>query len=220
MAYFSRSSQLLSAGRLWWGSVSARWAIPILVLSSLLLACGGQSVRSEGATTFQRYDFEGAEMLAWQPDKRFRIGENHVLGVFNNRNPRHPPGTRLTLRGLSPDAPLTLGFDLFLIGTWDSGGELADRWELRSVDGPPLLTLTAFPNTFSDPDETVAVGNTGWVKLYGRQRAYWVVRQTVTISPDRFPEGSLVLTFSGALTGRRTEFWALDQVEVYPARDR
>lgn len=200
-------------------SNALRWA-PLLFLGLLLLACGGRSGTLNGAAVPDHYDFEGGPAPAWQPDKRLSIGANHVLGVFNNRNPRHPPGTRLTLHGLAAGAPLTLTFDLFLIGTWDSGGELADRWELRAGDGPPLLTLTAFPNAFSDPDETLPVGNSGWVTLYGQPRAYWVVRQSVIIPPDRFADGNLVLTFSAAVTGRRTEFWALDAVEITPAGDR
>jgi hypothetical protein len=194
--------------------------VAALLAGFLFLACGGRSPAPSGAAVPRHYDFQGAATPEWQPDKRLSIGANQVLGVFNNRNPRHPPGTRLTLHGLAAGAPLTLTFDLFLIGTWDSGGELADRWELRAGDGPPLLTLTAFPNAFSDPDETLPVGNSGWVTLYGQPRAYWVVRQSVIIPPDRFADGNLVLTFSAAVTGRRTEFWALDQVKIIPAGGR
>ena len=216
----SPSTPLPRADRLRRRIVILQRTLVVFALLLLLAGCGRHSVRSEGTRTFHHYDFESTATPEWEPDKRFRIGENHVLGVFNNRNPRHPPAARLTLKGFPTGSPLTLEFDLFLIGTWDSGGELSDRWELRAGDGPPLLTLTAFPNTFKDPDETVAVGNTGWVKLYGRQRAYWVVRQTVTIPPERFTGGTLALTFSGKLTGRRTEFWALDQVAIYPAGKR
>jgi hypothetical protein len=46
------------------------------------------------------------------------------------------------------------------------------------------------------------------------------VRQSVIIPPDRFADGNLVLTFSAAVTGRRTEFWALDQVKIIPAGGR
>jgi hypothetical protein len=199
-------------------SAALRWVL-LLFAGALLLGCGGRTAAVTGAVP-RHYDFEGAATPEWQPDKRLSIGANRVLGVFNNRNPRHPPGTRLTLRGLPVGVPLTLAFDLFLIGTWDSGGELADRWELRAGDGPPLLRLTAFPNAFSDPDETLPLGNSGWVTLYGQPRAYWVVRQSVIIPPDRFADGNLVLTFSAAVTGRRTEFWALDQVKIIPAGGR
>lgn len=200
-------------------SAALRWA-PLLLLGLLLLACAGRSPAPSGAAVSRHYDFEGAATPEWQPNKCLTIDANRVLGVFNNRNPRHPPGTRLTLQGLPVGTPLTLTFDLFLIGTWDSGGELADRWQLRAGDGPPLLNLTAFPNAFSDPDETLPVGNSGWVTLYGQPRAYWVVRQSVTIAPDRFPDGNLVLSFSAAVTGRRTEFWALDAVAITPAEGR
>lgn len=219
MADPSFSSQPLPAG-FWPSNITAlRWAIALLA-GSLLLACGGQTVPLGNAITPRHYDFEGVATPEWQPDKRLRIGENHVLGVFNDRNPRHPPQARLILHGLAVDAPLTLEFDLFLIGTWDSGGELADFWELRTGDGRPLLSLTAFPNAFSDPDELHPLGNAGWVPLYGRQRAYWVVRQSVSVPPDRFADGTLILTFSAAVSGRRTEFWAIDQVKITPAGDR
>ncbi|MGB8718769.1 MAG: hypothetical protein WCD46_05620, partial [Desulfobacterales bacterium] len=212
--------QFLAAGFLPLKITALGWAAALLA-GSLLLACGGRMVPAGGATPSHRhYDFEGAATPEWQPDKRLRIGENHVLGVFNDRNPRHPPQARLILHGLAVDAPLTLEFDLFLIGTWDSGGELADFWELRTGDGPPLLRLTAFPNAFSDPDELHPLGNAGWVPLYGRQRAYWVVRQSVRVPPDRFADGTLILTFSAAVSGRRTEFWAIDQVKITPAGDR
>jgi hypothetical protein len=219
MADPSSSSQSLPAG-FWLSNITAlRWAVALLA-GPLLLACGGQTVPAGNAATPRHYDFEGAATPEWQPDKRLRIGENHVLGVFNDRNPRHPPQARLSLHGLSAETPLILEFDLILIGTWDSGGELADRWELRAGDGPPLLRLTTFPNAFSDPDETRPLGNAGWVPLYGRQRAYWVVRQSVSVPPERFADGTLALTFSAAVTGRRTEFWALDQVKIIPAGDR
>jgi hypothetical protein len=220
MARFPSVHQFLAAGFLPRKITALGWAAALLA-GSLMLACGGRTVPAGGATPSHRqYDFEGAATPEWQPDKRLRIGENHVLGVFNDRNPRHPPQARLTLHGLAADAPLTLEFDLFLIGTWDSGGELADRWEFRAGDGPPLLNLTTFPNAFSDPDETLPLGNSGWVTLYGQPRAYWVVRQSVIIPPERFTDGTLVLTFSAAVTGRRTEFWALDQVEIIPAGGR
>ncbi|UCG11097.1 MAG: hypothetical protein JSU72_11065, partial [Deltaproteobacteria bacterium] len=175
--------------------------------------CGSVPLdRETGSSVF--YDFEESVGPAWSVGPTYRIDENRVLGLFNDENRKFSPTCSLILSDLPPDQQIRLSFDLYLIGTWDSGGKLADRWELRIKDGDSLIAMTQFPNKFKDPKEKIPDGNDGFVKVYRRPRAYWRVNLETVITADKIRGDQLVLVFYGDLTGRKTEFWALDNVHI------
>ena len=66
----------------------------------------------------------------------------------------------------------------------------------------------------SHPQEKEPVDHNGFVEVYGHPRAYWVVSQTAVVPPDQIKDGQLTLIFRGYLTGRKTEFWAIDNVRI------
>ncbi|NDV27281.1 hypothetical protein [Desulfovibrio sp. JC010] len=150
----------------------------------------------------------------WSPRKTFMVGENRRLGLFNDRNKRYPSKTVLTLSGLPTDADLKLEFDMVFVGSWDNEGKLADKFIVSAVDGPELLNMTEFPCTLIDNNDSRPVGNDGWVRVGPKERAYWIKPMTVKIPAAAIKEGSIEIQFKGFLTGRKTEFWALDNVQI------
>ncbi|HPA15427.1 MAG TPA: hypothetical protein PKV75_09195 [Desulfobacterales bacterium] len=176
--------------------------------------CGGTVSGETSSESSMSPDFEGGVKLEWASDRSFPIGNKNVQGLFNDRNPEFNPATQLKISKIPSGSRIDLSFDLYLIGTWDSGGKQADRWTLGMKEGGILLDLTTFPNRFKDPGEKVPDGNEGFVRIYRHDRAYWMESRRVSISPDQIRGDSLVLVFRGYLTGRKTEFWAIDNVRV------
>jgi hypothetical protein len=193
-----------------------------MVVFLLAAGCQKQPVESGAAAkpeaAFSKfYDFQGLTRPDWSAADIDRVGHNTVLGIFNDEYEEAPDNTRLTVGKVPPGSKVTVSFELYFIGTWDSGGKLADRWTLSVEDGPVLIDLTEFPCKYSgDKDKGEGpVGHDGMVLYRGHPRAYWITEQTATIEPDAIPEeGPLVLVFDGNVTGRRTENWALDNVRV------
>jgi len=168
-----------------------------------------------GAEVFSFSDsFEGKPGGQWSTSSTTQLGDTHVLGLFNDRNPNYQRRTILTLTGIPSDTPLVLTFDLCLVGTWDSSGDLRDRWTLSTESGEVLKDMDKFPNSYRDQQESVPVGNVGFVTVKNRNLAYWVIQVSVVIEPSCVTNGTLVLNFEGRLTGRSTELWGLDNVQV------
>ena len=161
-----------------------------------------------------RFDFEGSADAEWATRDTYSIQGNKVLGLFNDKNKHYQRETHLHLKGVPPNTPVAISFDLYLVGTWDSTGELSDRWVMSVENGPTLLDLAKFPSAYADKEEKSPIGNKGVVTVGTRDLAYWVVNETVVVPADKVAGGALSLRFQGFLTGRKTEFWGLDNVSV------
>lgn len=179
-----------------------------------LLVFGGVATADQRVTADRVYDFESAPGSDWTTQSTTLIGSNRVLGLFNDVNGRYSKGTHLALKELPTGSQVTFSFDLYLIGTWDSGGKLADRFTVTTQDEKIVLELKEFPNAFADEEQTQPVGNNGKVFVEGRERAYWVVPQEFTLDPTDMGGKDVSLNFRGHLTGRKTEFWAMDNFKV------
>jgi hypothetical protein len=162
------------------------------------------------------FDFENGVPEAWSAGRTFDLDQGKTLGLFNSRNPKTPAATTLRLGGLPAGKPVRLTFDLVLIGSWDSEGELADLFSVISSKGTVLLDLTAFPCKIEGDNEEKPIGNTGLCKVPASSRllGYWVLPQAIEIAPSEIADGRLELTFKGVTSARKVEFWALDNVRV------
>jgi len=192
----------------------------ILLLTVVLIAllsltgCGSLTPAPSAEPTSWYFDFDKTVDAAWSTRTTYEVANGRVLGLFNNRNRKFRPNTRLKIEGLPPDRDVHLEFDLYLVGTWDSGGDLADLWTLTVQGGPTLIELTRFPNRFMDKEQKMPIDNDGFVVVYNKPRAYWIEHQSLTIATEHIRDGRLVLLFDGRVTGRKTEYWALDNVTV------
>lgn len=178
----------------------------------ILLFGAFPAVSGAGAVT--TYTFDSSPGPDWSTAYTVRIGNGKALGLFNDRNSDYTRGTHLNLKNLPSGKNVTVAFDLILIGSWDSGGKEADRWTLKTKDGKLLLDLTRFPFSYQDKEQKSPVGTSGTVYVDKRPLEYWVVPQQVTVTADKIVGGNLSLEFRGQVTGRSTEFWALDNVTV------
>jgi|GEM_PF-2222737 hypothetical protein len=186
-----------------------------LFCSCVFLCVGPASADSQPIKT---YSFSKNNVSKdWSPRKTFTVGEKRRLGLFNNRNKRFPSRAILTLNGLPAGTDLELKFDMIFVGSWDNEGKLADKFIVSIVDGPDLLNMTHFPCTLIDNDDSRPVGNEGLVRVGPKKRAYWIEPLTVKIPASEVTNGSLKIKFKGFLTGRKTELWALDNVQISPA---
>lgn len=190
-----------------------------MTIASRLLAAGLAAVLLAAVPALAeselfRSDFESGVPGAWSAGREYPLEGGTALGLFNSRNPKTPAATTLTLSGLPAGVPLRLTFDLVLVGSWDSEGELADSFSLVSGKGTELLDLRSFPCKIEGDDEEKPIGNTGRCKVPASSRllGYWVVPQSVTIVPSEIENGKLSLTFKGKTSARKVEFWALDNV--------
>lgn len=192
-----------------------KFATVVVALCLLSMVTGCAGVSGTGTAPLRAaYDFEEGVAAEWSWKRTYGIEGNTVLGLFNSRNRRFTPETRLNLSGIAEGAAVDLSFDLYLIGTWDSEGPLADRFQVAVQGGGLLLDLATFPNRFADKEEKVPEGHTGFVKVLRKPRAYWRVRQRLAVPAEMIRQGALTLLFKGHVTGRKTEYWALDNVAV------
>lgn len=183
-------------------------------LTVSLVLFGSTAGGEERGSVAKVYDFESKPGSEWTTQSTTLIGPNRVLGLFNDVNGRYSKGAHLTLTDIPSGSQVKLSFDLYLIGTWDSGGKLADRFTVTTQDEKMVLELKEFPNAFADEEQTQPIGNRGKVSVEGRERAYWVVPQEFTLTPNDIGGKQVTLYFRGHLTGRKTEFWAMDNVKV------
>lgn len=150
----------------------------------------------------------------WSARKTFIVGESRRLGLFNNRNKRFPSATTLTIKNIPAGKKIKLKFDIIFIGSWDNEGKLADKFTISIVDGPELLNMTKFPCTLIDNNDSLPVGNDGLVKVGPKNRAFWTSPTSVIIPASAIKDGKTKIRFKGFLTGRKTEYWALDNVRT------
>ncbi|SME92443.1 hypothetical protein [Desulfovibrio gilichinskyi] len=186
----------------------------ISVTALSLLICA--SAATAGEPLFKTYDFSNKKISSdWSTKKTYIIAGNRVLGLFNNRNKRYPAQTVLTLQNIPKNSAVTVKFDMFYVGSWDSEGKLADSFSVTIPEGAEIMKLTKFPCILENDDDEKPVNNTGFVKVGERDRAYWVAPLSFTVDHSMVLNGELKLEFKGSLTGRKTEFWALDNVKVF-----
>ncbi|SDL16752.1 hypothetical protein SAMN05660337_2323 [Maridesulfovibrio ferrireducens] len=180
---------------------------------SLLLCASSASAEN---CPFKSFSFEKKKASSdWSAKKTYVVSGNRTLGLFNNRNKRYPSQTVLTIKDIPKNSSITVKFDMLYIGSWDSEGKLADRFTITVGGGPEIMNITKFPCLLEDGDDTKPVNNTGFVKVGERDRAYWVTPLSFTVEPSVITNSELKLEFKGYLTGRKTEFWALDNVEIF-----
>jgi uncharacterized protein (TIGR03437 family) len=133
----------------------------------------------------------------------------------------------LTLKNLNPHAQATVGFDLYVLKSWDGNNPNygPDRWSLSVEGGATLLdttfsnnpktgaydlSLQNYPSVNSLPQTSKASVNSLGYSFYGDS----IYHLTFT-----FPHtaGTLVLNFSSSLfegKGASDESWGLDNVRV------
>ena len=182
-------------------------ALSLLICTSAALA---------GKHPFKTYDFSTKKISSdWSTKKTFIISGNRVLGLFNNRNKRYPSQTVLTIKDIPKNSSITVKFDMFYVGSWDSEGKLADSFSVTIPEAVEVMKLTKFPCLLENGDDENPVNNTGLVKVGERDRAYWVAPLSFTVDRSMIINGELKLEFKGTLTGRKTEFWAIDNVNVF-----
>lgn len=156
------------------------------------------------------YDFEAEVPEAWSEDSTHEVaGQSHVLGPFNQRNDDYPDKASLSIGKESQGKPLTVEFDLVLLGNWDSQGSRADSFTVEDGDGNELLKVEEFPCNLTDKDENLPEGTPGATKVGKRYMRHCVLHKSFVL-----PAGAEEVVFKGKTTGRRSEFWALDNVRL------
>ncbi|WP_031483408.1 hypothetical protein [Maridesulfovibrio frigidus] len=167
-------------------------------------------------TPFKTYVFSKKKVSKdWSPRKTVSIKENRALGLFNDRNKRYSSQTVLTIKDIPAQSSVKVKFTMIYVGSWDSGGKLADRFIVSTAGGSELLNITEFPCLLENGDDNMPINNNGLVRVGERERAYWTQPLTFTIPTSEINEGEVKVKFRGYLTGRKTEFWAMDNVELY-----
>ena len=186
----------------------------ISVTALSLLICTSAALAEKDP--FKTYDFSTKKISSdWSTKKTFIISGNRVLGLFNNRNKRYPSQTVLTIKNIPKNSSITVKFDMFYVGSWDSEGKLADSFSITIPEAAEVMKLTKFPCLLENGDDEKPMNNTGLVKVGERDRAYWVAPLSFTVDRSMIINGELKLEFKGTLTGRKTEFWAIDNVNVF-----
>lgn len=169
------------------------------------------------AAAFDRvYTFDNPDdplMDHWFSDNTHELEEHKVKGLMNSRSDKWNNWARLSLEGLEKK-PVTLTFDLFYVGRWESGGDLADWFNVEAND-EEVLRVTEFPCKLVGGDESQPVDHDGTVLLRGRRTlGFWIETHTVTIPAKLVDDGDLELRFFAELSGRKTEYFALDNVRI------
>ncbi|MCA1985965.1 MAG: hypothetical protein LDL27_05765 [Desulfovibrio sp.] len=159
-------------------------------------------------------DFQSGVPTQFSETPITRLDDIKALGLFNNKNRKRPAGTTLTLEHLPAGKPLELSFDLYLVGNWESRGQrLFDRFTVHA-NQQQILLMDQFPCKILNNDETQAVDSLGLVVVKDHVLGYWKVPVRLDIPASLTAGGTLKLDFHARLTGKGTEFWALDNVRV------
>ncbi|CCO24692.1 hypothetical protein [Maridesulfovibrio hydrothermalis] len=187
----------------------------LLTLAAIFVFTSISTVLAQD-TPFKSYSFTKKKASAqWSARKTYVIGKNRRLGLFNNRNKRYPSQTVLSISNLPDGKSVDVKLDVIFVGSWDNEGKLADRFTVTVLNGPIVLDMRKFPCTLIDSDDTKPLNNNGFVQVGERDRAYWIKPLSFEISPDLIKNNELKLEFKGYLTGRKTEFWAIDNVQIF-----
>ena len=185
--------------------------LPLLATSIVALAIPAMAV-----APLLSHDFESSIPGEWSTKETVIIDGDTALGPFNSRTKLHARKARLKLEGLPAGTDLLLSFDLILLGKWDEEGTRADSFALYA-DGELLLEVLRFPCDLGDEAENLPAGTPGAAKVDNRWLGSCVLPQQVTIPSSVIQNGELKLTFKGTCSGRRSEFWAVDNVMLTPA---
>ncbi|AGW12201.1 hypothetical protein [Megalodesulfovibrio gigas] len=185
-----------------------------VALCSLLLAVAALFPAPARATDLFFADFQSGVPAQFSEKAVFRLDNIKALGLFNNKNRKRPSGVTLTLEQLPAGKPLELRFDLYLVGNWESRGQrLSDRFTVHANEQQVFL-LDQFPCKILNNDETQTVDALGMVVVKEHVLGYWKVPVRVDLPAALVKDGALELDFYAKLTGKGTEFWALDDVRV------
>lgn len=182
-------------------------AFTALLAVGLLVGLQPREARGEEV----RHDFETEVSDAWSKDKTHEIGGGKVLGPFNQRNDDYPDKVALEIGKDLAGRPLSVDFDLILLGNWDMEGARADRFTVEDGEGNELLVVEEFPCDLTDEDENLPAGAPGATKVGKRYMRHCVLHKSFVL-----PEGAEEIVFKGKVSGRRSEFWALDNVVLSP----
>jgi hypothetical protein len=180
--------------------------LPPLLLAAGLFIVLAAPAGAEDLT----YDFEAEVPEAWSEDDTHQVtGQSQVLGPFNQRNDDYPNKASLSIGKELQGRPLKVEFDLVLLGNWDSQGSKADSFTVEDGDGNELLKVEQFPCDLTDKDENLPEGTPGATKVGKRYMRHCVLHKSFVL-----PAGAEEIVFKGKTTGRRSEFWALDNVRL------
>ncbi len=180
-------------------------ALLTLLSAGLLVGHAPLDARGQGLS----HDFESEVSDAWSEDETFQLGGGKVLGLFNQRNDDYPDKVTLRLGKELEGRPVAVEFDLVLLGNWDAEGSKADRFAVEDGDGNELLVVEEFPCGLTDQDENLPEGAPGATKVGKRYMRHCVLHKSFVL-----PAGAEEVVFQGKVTGRRSEFWALDNVRL------
>ncbi|TVM14843.1 hypothetical protein DPQ33_16595 [Oceanidesulfovibrio indonesiensis] len=198
--------------------------IVFLAACLALLLAAGCSMRGELVQTpppaemelFKEYSFTRKVSDDFQPGPKFRVDGTPVLGLFNSKNPSWDRETTLTLTGLPEGKRVVLQYDLYMIGEWESSGKFKDRYYVHIPDGPTVYEQTDFPCELAQFGiEESAIGNDGFVVVKRHTLGYWIQPTTVVIPASAVQNGTVKVIFYADLSGRGTEFMAMDNFKVF-----
>jgi hypothetical protein len=184
--------------------------LPLILPVLALVLCGLPGPDAVFAAETVSYDFESRPDKAWSPRGRMELAEGQALGPFNSRHKEAPRRAKLKIGKELAGKPLTLRFDLLLLGQWDSGGDLADRFEV-DYGGKRVLLVNKFPCKLPPEAELMPENAPNAARVFNRWLAVCRLPQVVTLPPAE--EGDTIV-FKGTCSGRRSEFWALDNVSL------
>ncbi|WP_432736057.1 hypothetical protein [Maridesulfovibrio sp. FT414] len=188
-----------------------------ILSAAIVMACmlPSFSHATETGEPVKTYSFSKKKAPAeWSTGKTFLIADDRRLGLFNDRNKKYPSATTLTVSNIPQGSSVEISFDMIFVGSWDSEGKLADRFTVSIAGGPVLLDMTKFPCAVIDDDDNQPTGHDGFVRVGERDRAYWISPVSVEVPASLIINGEATVEFKGFLTGRKTEFWAIDNVTI------
>lgn len=216
-----------------------RQALPLLVVGALVgtLLTGCDLVGPPSVTDAYQSGFEGEVSSAWSMPRTETtpVGDRSFLGPFANDI------LNFKLPDLPPHRRVEVGFDLFIMGSWEGNASVDPRgravgpdvWRLSVASGARLIQTTfsnvgfverydhqAYPDSYPDGDHPARTGadesnSLGYLHEFpgmGTRPVDTVYTMTFSFEHD---DALLWLVFEGSgLTGHADENWGLDNVTV------
>ena len=191
------------------------------VALAMLLALA--SATSSSAAPHYTTTFSGGAGAEWSPQSvETAPSSERFLGVFDNTT------ATLTLTGLPAHTGVIVGWDLYVLRTWDGDSTSAgpDFWEASVVGGPELQSKTTFAcpfggytQSYPDPYPAASPNAPGTGSAAQDTLGYGSGCDgdfTYTFSRQVEHSGStLTVAFTGSnLQGWTDEGWGLDNVSV------
>lgn len=175
-----------------------------------------QTAPPEQMELFKEYSFKHKVSDDFSHGPKFRIDKYSTIGLFNPRNPKWPRDTTLTLTGLPAGKRVVITYDLFMVGEWENHGKFTDNYYVYVPDGPTVYELHDFPCKLAQYGvEESAIGSDGFVRVKRRTLGYWIQPITAVVPASAVVNGTLKVTFYADLSGRGTEFMAMDNFKVF-----